>query len=275
MDENDCQISAMATVTEPDSLGLDLIEVIDNICFGESEGSITVEGVGGTPPFEYSTDGFNFQTEPILTGLPAGDYTVTVLDALGCTATVMATVTEPIELLVDAGDDRLIQLGFDTLINAVSNYSSVTYEWSPMDSLECLNPDCSLVLVDPTSTTTYQILVTNENGCTAIDEVTIYLIKDRPYYVPNVFSPNNDGRNDGFTVFGGPGLEEIEKLQVFSRWGSLVFETANIVPNNPSLGWDGTFLNRLVNPGVFVYVAQLRFVDDEVIQAEGDVTVLR
>ncbi|MEL6657034.1 MAG: gliding motility-associated C-terminal domain-containing protein [Bacteroidota bacterium] len=274
-DENDCFISDTAEVTEPDSLGLAVIEVIDNICFGENNGSITVEAVGGTPPYEYSTDGVTFQTDATLANLAAGNYTLTVLDAMGCTATAEASVIEPVELVVDAGPDRLIVLGFDTLVRATSNYSPVTYSWTPMDSLNCLNADCSFIQVDPTSTTTYQVLVTNENGCTATDEVTIRVIKDRPFYIPNVFSPNRDGINDGFTVFGGPGLQEIESLRIFSRWGELVFEKNNIFPNDESLGWDGLFNGELVNPGVFVYIAELRFVDQEVIQAEGDVTVLR
>ena len=118
-------------------------------------------------------------------------------------------------------------------------------------------------------------MVTNENGCTATDEVTIRVIKDRPVYIPNVFSPNGDGVNDGFTIFSGPGLQEIEKLQVFSRWGELVFEASGILPNDESLGWDGLFNGEPVDPGVFVYIAQLRFADLEVVQMEGDVTVLR
>lgn len=275
LDENNCEITADATVTQPDSLGLGLVEVIDNICFGESEGSIEVAAVGGTPPYEYSIDGNNYQTDPILGNLPAGDYTVTVLDAMGCTATVDATVTEPIELIVEAGGDRLIVLGYDTIARATSNYIPVTYEWTPTDSLHCLNDDCSLVNLNPTSTTTYQVLVTNENGCTATDEFQVIVVKDRPYYAPNVFSPDGSGTNDGFTIFGGPGLEEIEQLQIFSRWGELVFETANILPNQASLGWDGKFNGEDVNPGIFVYVAQLRFVDQEVMQVEGDVMVLR
>ncbi|WP_367391711.1 gliding motility-associated C-terminal domain-containing protein [Lewinella sp. LCG006] len=274
-DENNCLITGEAIVTQPDSLGLGLVEVIDNICFGESAGSIEVEAVGGSPPYEYSIDGFTFQTDPILDNLPAGNYEVTVLDAEGCTATVAATVTQPLELIVDAGGDRFIVLGFDTLVRAVSNYSPVTYTWTPMDSLSCLNPDCSLVQVDPTSTTTYQVLVTNENGCTATDEVTIRVIKDRPVFIPNVFSPNNDGSNDGFTIFSGPGLELIEKLQIFSRWGELVFEANNIFPNDEGVGWDGQFNGEPVNPGVFVYLAQLRFVDEEIVEVKGDVTLIR
>lgn len=275
LDGNNCVISGTAPVAQPDSLGLDLLEVIDNICFGESDGSITVGANGGNPPYEYSLDGFTFQTDPVFTGVAAGDFQVEVLDALGCSAFVDATVTQPIELLVDAGPDRLIQLGYDTLVRAVSNYAPVTFEWTPVDSLDCLNTDCSLVLVNPTNTTTYQVLVINEDGCTAIDLVTIRVIKDRPVYIPNIFSPNGDGINDGFTIFGGPGLEEIERLQIFSRWGSLVYETENILPNIESLGWNGWFKGQPVNPGVFVYVAQLRFADQEVIQVEGDVTVIR
>ncbi|MEZ4985569.1 MAG: gliding motility-associated C-terminal domain-containing protein [Saprospiraceae bacterium] len=275
LDDNNCLITGAAIVTQPDSLGISVVEVIDNICFGESEGSITVVASGGTPPFEYSTDGFNFQPDPVIGALPAGPYTITVMDAAGCTATVDTVVTEPLALWVDAGPDRLIVLGYDTIIRAVSNYNPVTFEWSPMDSLVCLNPDCSTVRVNPTQTTQYTVTVINENGCEATDVVTILVIKDRPYYIPNIFSPNDDGFNDGFTIFGGPGLERIEKLQVFSRWGSLVFETTDIVPNTELLGWDGRFNGELVNPGVFVYVAQLRFVDQETIQVEGDVTVIR
>ena len=274
-DENGCEISDTAIVTEPDSLGLAVIDIVDNICFGESNGSITVEAVGGTPPYEYSADGETFQADPTLANLPAGNFTVTVLDAMGCTATADASITQPVELVVDAGPDRFIVLGYDTLVRAISNYSPVTYDWAPLDSLNCLNPDCSLIQVDPTTTTTYQVTVINENGCTAIDSVTIRVIKDRPVYIPNVFSPNGDGTNDGFTIFSGPGLQSIESLQIFSRWGELVFQTGDILPNDESVGWDGKFNGEPVNPGVFVYIAQLRFADQEVVQVEGDVTVLR
>jgi gliding motility-associated-like protein len=274
-DGNGCPVEATAVVTQPDSLGISVIDIVDNICFGESLGSITVAASGGTGPYEYSLDGFSFQTDPTLANLAAGIYTITVLDAMGCTATTVGEVTQPVELLADAGPDVFIQLGFDTTLRATSNYFPVSFDWSPLDSLDCLSADCDFVRVDPTNTTTYQVLVTNEAGCTTLTEVTVFVIKDRPVYVPNAFSPNGDGANDGFTVFGGPGLERIEKLQIFSRWGSLVFETNNIDPNDERLGWDGTFKGQPVNPGVFVYIAQLRFVDQEVIQVEGDVTVIR
>lgn len=274
-DANGCIISGDTLLTQPPQLFLRLLEVVDNICFGESEGSIRLEASGGTPGYEYSADGFNFQLDSLLTGLPAGDYLATVMDALGCTATVEASISQPIELLVDAGPDRFILLGYDTLITAISNYPSVTFSWTPMDSLICLTPGCDRVQVDPVNTTTYQVSVINEAGCIAIDLVTIRVIKDRPLFVPNVFSPNDDGVNDGFTLFGGPGLRRIQKLQVFSRWGSLVYEARDILPNDPALGWDGTFRGQAVNPDVFVYIAQVEFIDGVVETVKGDVTVIR
>lgn len=275
LDDNDCVIIGDTTIIQPPELSLSLLDIIDNICFGESNGSATLSGFGGNPPYEFSADGNTFQMDSVLTNLTAGNYTFTILDALGCTDMIDGTIAEPPQLFVNAGPDLLLQLGFDTLIRAFSNYSPVTYEWSPLDSLNCLNADCSVIEVDPTSTTTYQVLVTNENGCVAVNDVTVRIINDRPVYVPNIFSPNNDGRNDGFTIYGGPALAKIEKLQVFSRWGSLVFEANEIDPNDELLGWDGFFNDKPVNPGVFVYLAQLRFVDEEVIQVEGDVTLVR
>ncbi len=82
-------------------------------------------------------------------------------------------------------------------------------------------------------------------------------------------------KNDFFTLYGGPGLQLIQKLQVYSRWGSLVFEANNILPNDPKLGWDGKFLNQEVDPGVFVFRAEVVFADGVSELISGDITVLR
>ena len=274
-DGNGCIIEGDTTITEPGFLGLDVTDIVDNICFGESEGSVTVQETGGVGPYEYSADGFTFQTSPVFNNLPAGDYTFVVLDANDCTAEVNATISQPIELIVDAGPDRLIQLGFDTLVVATSNYSPVTYTWSSTGEFTCLNSDCSRIEVRPFNTTVYEVTVINEDGCTATDIVTIRVIKDRPVYIPNVFSPNGDGVNDNFTVFSGPAAAEIRSLRIYNRWGGLVYEEGNFPTNDTRLGWDGTQAGQAVNSGVFVYVAEVAFIDGEVVQYEGDVTVLR
>jgi gliding motility-associated-like protein len=274
-DENDCVISDVATVIQPPFLTIDTTEVIHNICFGYSEGQISVTGIGGFPPFEYSLDGENFQLDDTFTGLPAGDYTVTVLDANGCDATVDVTVNEPPQLLVEAGPDQFIELGFSTTAQAIPNFLPVTYSWSPLDFLECINDECSNIFLNPVTTTTYAVTIMDEAGCIAIDNLTIHVIKNRPIYIPNVFSPNGDGVNDGFTVYSGPAVNLVHRLMIFDRWGELVFDGRDFDPNNEALGWDAVFLGEPVNSGVFTYVADVLFIDGEIVQFKGDVSVIR
>lgn len=272
-DSNGCIISGDTVLTEPPLLVLTLGEVVNNICFGESEGSIAVSASGGTPLYEYSIGGSAFQLDSLFENLPAGEYTITVMDALGCTDVIQAEVTQPIELIVDAGPNQFIDLGFSTQINAVANYDPVTFAWSPADSLSCT--DCPNPGVNAVNTTTYRVTVVNEAGCIGFDDITIYIVKNRPVYIPNAISPNGDGINDGFTLFTGPAVRGIQSLKVFNRWGGLVYIGKDFPPNEPSLGWDGTFKGQPVNSGVFVYLAEVEFIDGEVVEYKGDVTVVR
>mgnify|MGYP005666498643 CR=1 FL=1 len=274
LDSNNCEIQGTASVVEPPPLFVDIDNIIDVICFGESTGEISVIGTGGLPPYEYSLDGTTFQTSATFTGLPAGNYTVTILDANGCTEVVDAIINQPPELLVELGPDIFIDLGFETTIRAVPNFFPVTFAWDPED-VDCINIDCSQIRVMPVDRTTYTVTITDENGCTATDQVTVRVIKNRPIYIPNAISPNGDGVNDGFTIYSGPAAMSIKTFKIFSRWGSLVFETNDIPTNDESLGWDGTFLGRPVNPGVFAFFAEVEFIDGEVVLYEGDVTVVR
>jgi gliding motility-associated-like protein len=68
------------------------------------------------------------------------------------------------------------------------------------------------------------------------------------FYVPNVFSPNNDGKDDFFEVFSNPNAE-VKRLQIYDRWGNLIWEGSN---NQPK--WDGYFRGKLVTSGIYTYV---------------------
>jgi len=274
-DQNGCIRSITETITEPGEIFPQLLETIDLTCFGDPTGSFRLTATGGTPGYTYASDNRMFQTDSMLNGLLAGDYTLYVMDANGCTDSLRGRLTEPREFIVDAGNDGRIILGFDTTLRAVSNYNPVSFQWLPDDQQTCINPDCSIVRVGPVETTIYTVVGTNAAGCTDTTSLELQVIEDLPLYVPNAFSPNSDGSNDGFTVFGGPALEEIEVLRVFDRWGSLQFEGTNFPPNEPGLGWDGKVDGKLVNPAVFVYQASVRFVNGRVLEFAGDVTVVK
>jgi gliding motility-associated-like protein len=94
-------------------------------------------------------------------------------------------------------------------------------------------------------------------------------------YIPNVFSPNGDGKNDWVTVFANDRIKKVVYLEIFDRWGNNVFKATNFLPNDPLLGWDGTFRGLPMNPAVFAYVAVVELVNGDQIPFKGDITLLR
>ncbi|MEZ4958595.1 MAG: gliding motility-associated C-terminal domain-containing protein [Saprospiraceae bacterium] len=274
-DENGCTIEGTAGISEPPELVLS-VNVVDVICHGDASGVIVFNAIGGTPPFEYSADGINFQPDPNVGNLLAGNYNAVVMDSRGCLFEVEdVIVNEPPPLIVEAGPDQTIDLGYTADIRATVAplFRPVTISWNPSATLDCT--DCLDPTAMPFGTTTYYISIIDETACTAIDSVTINVILNRPIYIPNAFSPNGDGINDYFTVYGGPAVKGIRALKVFARWGNMVFEGYDLTINNEPMGWDGTFKGKQMNPSVFAYLAEVEFIDGVVVLYEGDVTIVR
>lgn len=107
-------------------------------------------------------------------------------------------------------------------------------------------------------------------GCDSL----VYLELD--YYrlfIPNVFSPNNDGINDSFNVLGGEDLREVRRLQVFDRWGALIYD--GDMANEEQAGWDGNYRGQPAAHGIYTYVATVTMDDGRSRQFSGAVTLLR
>jgi gliding motility-associated-like protein len=147
------------------------------------------------------------------------------------------------------------------------------FEWSPPDGLDCT--DCPNPIAQPVETTTYQLLISTLEGCTTAESITIIVERPRKLYIPNVFSPNGDGRNDVFRVFPGPGVQQIVQAQIFDRWGGLVFEAGNYTPDATQPTWDGTVGGNLMSSGVFTYTIKVLFIDGQVERFSGSVLLLR
>ncbi len=273
-DENGCSEILSADIIEPDSISLAL-DILDVLCAGDTTGVISVIATGGTPSYEYSLNGIDFQLSPDLTGLGAGAYTVYVQDANGCIYTIEGFVNEPPPLIVEAGPDQMIDLGFTANINATISppMHPVDITWFPFETLDC--PDCEDPTALPLGTTTYTITIIDSTGCIAIDSMTVFVDLKRPVYIPNAFSPNDDGPNDFFTAYTGRAGKLIKRLRVFDRWGEMVFDGIDLTPGVELEGWDGTFKGKPMDPAVFAYYAQIEFIDGVVVLFEGDVTIIR
>lgn len=94
-------------------------------------------------------------------------------------------------------------------------------------------------------------------------------------YIPNSFSPNEDGINDYFQVFGTDKVKVVKKMQIFDRWGNLVFDKENLDPNVMTNFWDGTYQGKALDSNVFTYFITLLLTDGKNKVYHGDITIIK
>jgi gliding motility-associated-like protein len=280
VDVKGCETSLSHTLSEPPPITFLLEDVEPIRCFGETT-FVTVASVsGGSPgPYVFSVnngiDKLPGEYAPVL----AGTHIVTVTDALlGCSADTTVVVDQPLELAVQLPAVVEIELG-DTLTTLdPAIFSSLPIEsflWEPADQLSCT--DCKNPRVNAVRSQRYTLTVVDINGCTAVTQILVDIDRNRNIFIPNVFSPNGDGVNDRFQVFSGLGVERIDFLRVYDRWGNMLFEALDLEPSvdgtNPA--WDGSFRGETMDPGDFLYLVQVRFLDGQVLLYRGDVVLAR
>lgn len=259
------------------------IVISDVSCFGNSDGLVSVDSVaGGVEPYSFSLNGGPFGSISQFDGLGPGSYEITVIDANGCETPASFTVTEPQEVTVEIvgnfeGDDPIIDLGDNLVLSILSTPSSGqldTIIWSTQGLDSCAT--CPEITVAPTQQTVYTVQV-NEDGCSASDDITVLVEKKRPVYVPNAFSPNDDGLNDIFTIYASDKIvSKVKSFIVFNRWGETVYQYKDFIPSlNPTYGWDGRLRGKVMQPAVFTWFAELEFIDGRIEVFKGDVTLIR
>lgn len=268
-DGNGCTVSEIIEVFEPlPTLATEVIGT-DPRCFGESSGSAIVNVTGGNPEYSFVWNTSPIQTTNSAVGLAQGSYSVTVVDARGCSTEDSVTLTQPAQVFVDATPDSS-EIKFGESVELNSTYTNAvgtpTYIWEPSAGLSC--SQCSNPVASPEETTVYGLTIIDENGCVATDRVIVAVNYIKVLYVPNAFTPNNDGINDKFLVFTD-GAKSI-LFRVFNRWGEKIFETTAL-----GEGWDGTYLGKQMNPGVYVYYVEATYQDDNIKVEKGSVTLVR
>ena len=276
-DANGCTETAEVSIDESSAVEFELSS-LPATCFGDNSGVIIIENaMGGMPPYTYSVDNETFTVDSTIFGLTADLYTVYVQDANGCVFSDEILVEQPFEVIVDAGPDVEILFGDSIQLSAQINQppsNDFVFSWSPAEGLSCTA--CDEPYASSFEDMTYIVTaIDSVTGCSASDDIRVNVNKDRNVFIPNVFSPDGDGANDIFMIFGGQGVVEVLSLRVYDRWGSLLFEDSNFMTNDPAHGWDGTYRGQDVNPGVYVFAAEIMFIDGVQIPYAGDVTIAR
>ncbi len=166
----------------------------------------------------------------------------------------------------NAGMDKTICKSESVQIG-MPRYDEYLYEWHTMDG--ALMDTTSYLTVSPTAATSYVLIVKDFKFDVTTDTVTV-MVDDvcNTVYVPNIFSPNKDGKNDVFRVRS----EEIDSLhlQVYNRWGNTVFESRDL-----NYGWDGTYQGKVCEVGVYAWWAEIVFKNGEQVFKKGSVSLVR
>ena len=245
-------------------------------CYGPqyTDGSLAITPLSFLrQPFVYSLNGVAYQSSDTFSNLAFGNYNVTVKDDSGCIVPVNnINVPEAAEAtLAITPADSTVNLGQSLVLSAnLSPYadsSIVSYVWSPSEYLSCQT--CPNPIVTPYAPQmTYTVNIVYNDHC-KIDAAVVVHMNDNPdIFIPNVFTPNGDGNNDIFYVYGA-NIKQFN-IKVFNRWGEKVFES-----NDQQTGWDGRFKGVKQDPNVYVYEAYMVLLDNTTFHKNGSVTLVR
>ena len=282
-DKNNCTASINFEITEPLPLSIDF-DITDVSCYEGADGLVKVEfNNGGTAPYSHYLNGEIFpQNDLTIQDLEAGTYTILTIDDHGCEISEDLTITEPPLFSFESIEEQQIILGQNINIpfNIENGIGDIHYQFSPSDYLDCSDSylsDCpNPTVVLPINDITYQVILTDENGCTATDEVSIKVNHpDENIYMGNAFNPNSRSGNNKFYIQSNAAVENVVKFQIFNRWGAPVFEASNFPTNDKSYGWNGDFNGKQVDNGVYLYVVEYLTIDGKVKKKMGDVTVVK
>ncbi|HMQ05890.1 MAG TPA: gliding motility-associated C-terminal domain-containing protein [Saprospiraceae bacterium] len=272
--QSDTTISVAETLQEFENFQL---EIIPPSCPGYENGSIRLTGfTGGQPPYLVSLNEGPFRERINLNFLPPGLYTLTVKDGFGCELFEQIIVPEAQGVTVNLGEDRSIRYGESIILNPEFNIGLdgvSVLSWSPPESLSC--NDCLSPEASPDRSTEYRLQVTDTNGCTASDEIWIRVELEAVIDIPNVFAPEGNQGNQTFYINHSHGIERINFLSIYDRWGNRVYHHKNFPAGDPDFGWDGNFRGQKSNPSVFVVIAEFLMNDGRVVKVTSDLTLVR
>ncbi len=274
-DANNCTTSKDFLIEQDQPIYIDSIEMYLPTCHNSADGIIEMIKIeNGTPPFLYTLNQRPAQAENYFDNLKGGEYRINVTDAKNCVTEKRVDLKAPPKLeIFDIALDTVLILGETTrLVANVSPMSEINYNWTPSNYLSC--SDCPSPTARPVKDMAYTLEIFNDYGCAISTTKKISVLQDRPIFVPNAFSPNEDGNNDEFQIFLGPTIKFAKTLKIFNRWGQLI-HSANNQENGAIMGWDGTFKGKQVDPGIYLYIIEIILNDGSSEIYKGDFFMLK
>jgi len=207
------------------------------ICVGKDT-TLTATGGG---KYVWSTGA----TTSTITVTPSSNttYSVMVTSTNGCKDSAYSAVVVDVPTFNICCDTNIIKGA--TVVLSTNTSNVVAYVWTPGSGLNCYT--CPIVSANPTVNTTYTIMGTDSNGCVTFRTVTVDILCT-DFIVPNVFTPNGDGKNDDFLI--DVAKFDTYSIEIFDRWGLQMYKS-----DSPSTPWTGKTPGGQDAPdGVYYYI---------------------
>ena len=219
-------------------------------CIGDT---VVLDAQPGFTSYTWS-DGTTNQTNTIT---DFGEVSVTIVDANTCV--LQDTINfSPVYTYYSLYYDTTIFLGNSiTLLGP----DGVSHLWN--NGLTAQD-----ITMSPIEDTTYIVTALQANGCYAVADVNVILNEELNFFIPNLFTPNNDENNDRFLMYGNGINEDNFNFTIYNRWGEIVFQTTDVNEMLTS-GWDGTANGQQQPVGTYVWTMSGFTIDGTPLQFGG------
>ncbi len=270
--DNHCRYKDTIQIDE-DSLVVSL-ETIDPACKGE-QGVVRLIEEQSTPGI-YSAEIGQEQIEDFGSiSLYPGEYIITLHHENTCKLTRTIQINEPKDRTIDIEPTIKINLGEQVRLNPVFNFDTSrinSFQWIPNQYFvfgQTLRP-----VIKPLESIDYTLFIRIDSLCDLTARTRI-LVNRPEVFIPKAFTPNGDGMNDRFRIYANTQVQHIEDFAIFNRWGNLVFRSNLTKIDDEQASWDGRYLGRNAEPGVYTYLLKIRFINGTTKLYKGDISLIR
>lgn len=268
-DAKECIADTIVTLTEPDKVGAQL-NISNTICNTLDDGKLLAIGTGGRADYTYYLrPGLYVNKTGKFENIKIGTYTLTVKDSSGCIFDTLINIGKPdnpLSVVFTKKDIGCLGLGTEgsATANVWGGTAPYVYMWNTQ-------PVQNEQTATDLRTGYYVVTITDAIGCSITDSV---YIEPGPccdeLYIPNAFSPNNDGKNDVWRIITAAGIE-LKQLAVYDRWGNMVWSTTD-----HTQGWDGNYRGKPMDIETYFFIFRYKcMADGSDYLKKGDIILVR
>ncbi len=204
----------------------------------------------------------------VVNPLVSGSYAAVATNGVGCSDTAALTVdVRPFAVTLGATPEPVLS-GNTVTLATTANFPYQVIAWLPEPAFTDQTATSQTIVVHDTATL-FSVVAQSSQGCI---DTAVYVVQVNAntgdFFIPNAFTPNKDGKNDVWKIYGSS-IRQLE-IKVFSQWGQLVFSS-----KDPQGSWDGNYGGKPAPVGPYIYVVKVVFTDGKSLTRKGTISLIR